>query len=374
MSTNGHDQSEPLPADTLVTLCEVSGAILGIADFDGRLRWVNPAYCDAFGYSREELLGMPSYLDMIHPDDLDAVIALLASLETESVVPDVEVRVRHQDGSWRVFRSKTAVVDGLVYFSGVDLTDQREHEAGLRRANELLSLFGVGVAHDLQGVFALIEGSAAQLANLVQQSELDTGLIESLSAMLVRSTVRARVFIGALQAVARGDAADRAVVALADIVAEAAADVAAERDASGASITWPEAMPSVHVNAVLVRSVLANQFANTIRYGGEHTTPRIAVAASQKGRVVSLTVTDNGPGLGAAELEAVFPPHVAKASPAGESPDLGVLRRVPSGYGLGLALCRRVIEAHAGRVWAISQPGGSTTLTMELPAAPPAAG
>lgn len=368
-----HDEpvaGTPLQAAALATLCQVSTAALGVAGFDGRLRWVNPAFVEAFGYPREELLAV-DYLSLVHPDDVATVVALLGDLAATGSGPPADIRVRHRDGSWVLFQSSATMVDDLVYFSGFDRTDERRHAAALARANASLSLFSVGVAHDLRGLLSVIEGAAGQVAQLVAD---DPGHpdIAALSAMAVRNAVRARVFVGALLAVSRSETFERSHVVLGDVVAGAVADVSADVAASGAVVTWSPNLPTVWGNAALIQATLANLFANSIRYCGGSVTPAIVVEVQQTDSCVTVTIADNGPGIAAEDLEAVFEPFERRVGPgpatAGRATDLPP---VPTGYGLGLALCRRVVEAHGGKVWANPATGGGTVMTMELPTGPP---
>lgn len=363
-------RTERLTTEALATLCDVSSAILGIAGFDGRLRWVNPAFTDALGYSPDELLDLPSYLDLLHPDDRPHAEALLATHRGGAPAPSLVARVRHRDGSWRWFRSSSTVIDDLVYFSGTDLTAERRHADELARANASLALFGVGVAHDLRSLMTVILASAQELSSIAgDPARRDDA--EVLGSALVRNAGRASVFVGALLAVARGEPIDREAVSLTEIVVGAADDVAADREASGASIECSPALPSVWVSPVLLRATLANLFVNSIR-AIRGTTPHIVVDASRQGEVVTMSVSDNGPGISACDLEAVFDPFARGSGPGGGS-DVDERGGVPTGYGLGLALCRQVVEAHGGTVRAMSEPGAGTTITIELPASPPSA-
>lgn len=362
-------RSDGLPENALSTLCEVSSAILGVADFNGRLRWVNAAWMGALGYSRDELLALPSYLDLVHPEDVPEVLELIGSLAQAGVGPSVTVRVRHKHGPWRWFRSSAIAVGELVYFSGADVTEERRHADELDRVNASLRLFSVGVAHDLRSLLSVVQGAADELVPLAREDPQGPE-VGALGDTLRRNAARASVFVGALLAVTRGEAIEREVIGVADLVDAAAQDVAADLDASGASIRHEPDLPSVWVNPVLIRSTLANLFANAIRYCNSGVVPEILVEARANGArgMITVSVSDNGPGIPETDLAAVFE-IFERRSPQRTSPDASDEHlRVPHGYGLGLALCRQVVAAHGGHVWATSEPGAGTTMTMELPA------
>jgi len=355
-----------LSADALDTLCQVSSALLGVAGFDGRLRWVNPALVHAVGFSRDELLAMP-FIDVVHPDDVDAVVELLGALATEGGGPSIEIRAVGKDGTIRWLRTAARVVDDLVYFSAVDLTQERQSAEALAAANASLRLFGAGVAHDLRTLLSVIEGAAGQLVRWVRDDPTHAD-VDVLGAALVRNARRASIFVEALLAVAHRGEVHQATVGLATIVAGAADDVAADAAAVGGTIRWNPDLPTVRVNPVLLRATLANLFSNSLRYASAMTAPQLVVEAMQQGDVVSVSVSDNGPGIAAPDLSAVFEPFERRQPGPTVTPE-GDLAPIPSGYGLGLALCRQVVEAHGGRMWAESAPGAGTTMRMELPAA-----
>lgn len=352
-------------------MCDVSTSMLGVAGLDGRVRWVNPAFEATLGYSLDEMLAMPSYMETVHPDDRDSIALLLGSLAESGIRATADVRMRHRDGSWRLCRSSIVGIDDVVYFSGTDLTEDLRRAEDLSRANASLQLFGAGVAHDLRSLLTIIEGTAEHLATRLGQDPQHTDLAV-LTEMMVRNARRAWIFTGALLAVTRGEPVDREPVGIAEIVAGAADDVVGERTTSNATIEWPPDLPSVWVSRLLIQATLANLFSNAIRYCAPGVVPKIVVAASRSDDVVTVSVTDNGAGIAHVDLAEVFHPFERRVPLAAKTADsMEDRRRIPSGYGLGLALCRQVVEAHGGRIWAVPGAAGGTTMTIELPAGPP---
>ena len=123
--------SPPLPGDAEAAHAErlfaLSQDLLGAADADGHLRWVNAAWQRTTGWTPAELYAHP-YVEFLHPDDRAKVIAFAERLEHmppgESL--QIEARARRRDGSYRWLRFSAAVTDGpepLVYLSATDVTD-----------------------------------------------------------------------------------------------------------------------------------------------------------------------------------------------------------------------------------------------------------
>jgi signal transduction histidine kinase len=122
----------------------------------------------------------------------------------------------------------------------------------------------------------------------------------------------------------------------------------------------------LHVDPTRGLQVLGNLLANAARYG-EPGTP-ILVAAARDGEFVRLTVENRGPGIQADEIATVFDRFVrTRAAREGKV----------EGTGLGLYICKGLVEAHGGKIWVESTPGELTRFHLTLPtahAARPAAG
>ncbi len=113
----------------------------------------------------------------------------------------------------------------------------------------------------------------------------------------------------------------------------------------------PEDLPLVPIDATLIEQVLTNLLENAVRH-----TPRgssLEISADTAGNSVVVAVSDHGPGLKADELEKVFDKFFHDPS----SP----------GAGLGLAICRAVVNAHGGRIWAENRKGGGAVFRFTLP-------
>ena len=124
----------------------------------------------------------------------------------------------------------------------------------------------------------------------------------------------------------------------------------------------PRNLPLVHIDALLIERVLVNLLENASKY----TPPgsRITMAAEIVGDQLSVSVSDNGPGLGAGREEAIFQKFTR-----------GERESATPGVGLGLAICRAIVESHQGKIVASHRPGGGARFTFTLPLGhpPPAA-
>ncbi|MBX9836234.1 MAG: DUF4118 domain-containing protein [Burkholderiaceae bacterium] len=120
----------------------------------------------------------------------------------------------------------------------------------------------------------------------------------------------------------------------------------------------PAALPLVHIDAVLIERVLCNLLENAVKYTPPDST--ITVAASVRGTDLLLCVSDNGPGLPPGSAELLF-----------EKFTRGERESSIPGVGLGLAICRAIMAAHQGRIWAERAPQGGAAFYLSLPLGTP---
>jgi two-component system sensor histidine kinase KdpD len=120
------------------------------------------------------------------------------------------------------------------------------------------------------------------------------------------------------------------------------------------SVDLSAAPPLVQLDSVLIGQVLTNLLDNAIKYTPDGTAIEIGAVQVEDG--VRVCVTDHGPGLGDGEEQRVFEKFY-RAKPEGG----------PGGVGLGLTICRAVVEAHGGRIWAENRPQGGARFCFTLP-------
>ena len=113
-------------------------------------------------------------------------------------------------------------------------------------------------------------------------------------------------------------------------------------------------LPRVWGNPDLIMQVLENLLRNAVRHRG-HVSPRIHITAEKQVHGWLFAVRDNGPGVEAACQESIFKPFER------------VHRNENVGPGLGLAICREIVERHGGRIWVESEVGTGSTFLFTLP-------
>jgi signal transduction histidine kinase len=241
-----------------------------------------------------------------------------------------------------ILRRTAKLGDGLIVFVA-DVTAQRRMESELRGYADM-------VAHDLREP---ITGIAHLVALLERHG--DEPPSPDVLRLLRASTERARELIDGVLEYARAGELVRQRVALDAVMGDVAADLRPSLEAAGAALDVG-ALPEVEGDPHLLRRVLQNLVGNAIKFRGE-APPRVEVSALQGSEGWVVTVSDNGVGIEAAQTSRIF----------------GMFARLDGaadGTGIGLAVCRRVVEAHGGRIWVEPAPSGGSAFRFTLPPVP----
>jgi two-component system, chemotaxis family, sensor kinase Cph1 len=141
-------------------------------------------------------------------------------------------------------------------------------------------------------------------------------------------------------------------VELGGLMADVAQDLRGRLESAGATLAIGE-LPEVQGDARQLRRVLQNLLANAVKFRGEAPL-RVAVSALRDSQEWVVTVRDNGRGVEPDQASRIF----AMFSRAANEID---------GVGIGLAVCRRIVEAHGGRIWVEPADGGGSAFRFTLP-------
>jgi signal transduction histidine kinase len=230
--------------------------------------------------------------------------------------------------------------DGLIVFVA-DVTRERRMESELRGYADM-------VAHDLREPITGI----AHLVTLLERRADEPPSPEVL-ALLRASTERARELIDGVLDYARAGELQREPVALDRVMGDVEADLRPTLDEVGATL-GVGVLPEVDGDPRQLRRLLQNLVGNAIKFRGE-APPRVDVSALRGSEGWVVTVRDNGVGIDPEQTSRIF----------------GMFARLngeTEGTGIGLAVCRRVVEAHGGRIWVEPAEGGGSAFRFTLPA------
>lgn len=227
--------------------------------------------------------------------------------------------------------------------------------AELIRSNAQLAEFASVAAHELRSPLQTITGYAQLLAAETGPSLGDNGG-KYLDGML-RSAARLEELVEGLLVYARVGTSVRARddVDCGQLAADACENLASSMAASGATVDW-ESLPTVVGDATELALVFRNLISNAIKYVKPGQPPTIRICAERADGAWRIAVEDDGTGIDERHRERVF--RVFQRLPG----------RAPGGStGIGLAVCKRIVEGHGGRIWIEANDPAGTRACFTVP-------
>ena len=328
-----------------------------VTDSDGRLTRINPAAERLFG-TRAEIIGRPIQDVVRDPRIAQTIADVLRSRSAVASESPAAVLPWAVDGTPRAFRIRsTPMLDADERLVGaVTLLEDITH---LSEIGRLKSEFIASASHELRtpltsvqmGIHLLLEEPAGALTD--RQQEILQICREDINRLdrLMRALLD-------LSKIESGEAAPvRAVVRTPSLVRDAVEGLRLQVESRGIrlEVDAPPDLPPVSVDRGQIERVIANLITNATRAtpaGGS-----ISVSAIRRGDHVAISIADTGAGIPRDYLATIFEPFVQV--PGGSS----------GGAGLGLAISRRIVEAHGGQLSVQSEPGKGSTFTFTVPVA-----
>ncbi|TAN47591.1 MAG: hypothetical protein EPN26_13655, partial [Rhodospirillales bacterium] len=228
----------------------------------------------------------------------------------------------------------------------------------LARSNRELESFAYAVSHDLRAPVRVINGFAQLLERRFKDALKGDGA-EFLEHIVTSARGMDAMILGLLDFSRAGHQSPESFepADLKGLAKDVADMLNGEADAQGGRIEMllPADLPQIRCNRELIRRLLQNLVENALKYRSPERSPLIRIEmASANGRI-EVAVHDNGMGIPEEKREKVFGLFQREA-PAS----------VP-GYGIGLALCQRIVQVHQGRIWVESEPAGGCCIRFTLP-------
>jgi PAS domain S-box-containing protein len=344
-------------------------AAVGIKRMDpqGRMLEVNDKLCDILGYSRAELL-LLSLADITHPDDLASEQTELGRLLAGQInYYSVEKRCLRKDGSviWVRVTSSLPSPAGRAsewWISVVeDITMRKQTEAALQkmtedlaRSNKDLEQFAYIASHDLQEPLRAVAGFIGILKKQYRD-KLDTDAVDYIDQS-VEGAERMKALINDLLTYSRVGTKGEALKPMNMQVVFAAAvnNLQVAIGESKCFITH-DALPVITADVAQMTQLLQNLIGNAIKFCGKDR-PEIHIIARHNDEQWVFGVRDNGIGIEPQYFERIFLIFQR----------LHTRNQYP-GTGIGLALCKKIIERHGGKVWVESAPGRGSTFFFTIP-------
>jgi PAS domain S-box-containing protein len=361
----------------MATVLRDSNDAITVQNFDGKITAWNRGAERMYGYTEAEALKL-KIRDIVPEDKRAEAREFGASIARGEVISAIETQRITKDGRLLdVSLTATVLVDDNGKPLGFatterDITKRKQDEAALRvahdilerrvrertaelqRSNAELEQFAYVASHDLQEPLRMV-ASYTQLLARRYEGKLDADADEFIG-YAVDGANRMQRLINDLLAYSRvGSKGEKFEPSDCAAIFDAAyGNLRAPIDETGAVVTH-NALPTVRGDQTQLVQLFQNLLGNAIKYRGD-APPRINVsAAKQKGAWV-FAVKDNGVGIDPKFSERIFT-IFQRLHTLGELP----------GTGVGLAICKKIVERHGGRIWVESRPGQGSTFYFTIP-------
>jgi PAS domain S-box-containing protein len=358
----GHPPAAPTErVFRLVVEASPSGVVL--VDRRGTIVLVNREIERLFGYRREELVGesiellVPSRFRASHPAVRQE---FFSNPQARPMGAGRDLFGVHKDGTEipvEIGLSPIETDEGvLVLASVIDIGPRKQAEVELRRSNEELERFAYVASHDLQEPLRTVS-SYVQLLSRRYRDRLDTDGAEFMD-FAVGGARRMQQLISDLLLFSRVGTRGAPLVPTGMQAAfdNALAGLHAAIEESNATVT-ADPLPTVLADASQLSQLLTNLIGNGLKFHGDQP-PRVRVRATRTGRFWTISIEDNGIGIAPEYFERIFVIfqrlHAREEYP---------------GTGVGLAICKKIVERHGGRLWVESAPGQGARFFFTLQAA-----
>lgn len=349
-------------------------AIVAETDSRGTITYVNDKFCEVSKYSHEELIGANHRIVNSGHHPKSFFTNMYATISSGNVWRG-EIKNRAKDGSY--YWVDTAIVPFMNEEGRAEkylairavITDRVQAEEALRasrselvsqieqlaRSNKELEQFAYVASHDLQEPLRTVSGYL-QLLQGRHQDALDEDANEFIS-YAVKAAARMKQLIEDLLAFSRvGTTAKEPAPTACDVVITEVLDsLELAIDDANAMVTH-DPLPVVSADAGQLMQLLQNLISNALKYRHADRDPVIHISAEQREGEWVFSVKDNGIGIEDKYAERIFV----------------IFQRLHgkeeySGTGIGLAVCKKIVERHGGRIWVESVPGEGSTFLFTIP-------
>jgi two-component system sensor kinase FixL len=328
--------------------------------------WMNSIARGLFGFPDQPPRSLGQFLECIDAEDRGAVGAAVAATLDRGGSADLEFRVPRSTTRWIATRIEADASSGKVRGISMDVSERRRVASELaQKRDELTHLSRVAALGELAGSLAheinqplmaiLSNARAAQRFLGAAQPALDE--VRAAIADIVEDDRRAGAVIQRLRAMLRKGEIQHAPLDINDVVTEVLHLMRSELMSRGVVVgsELAPSLPPLRGDRIQLQQVLVNLVMNACdAMDGPAGSRRLSVRTRATGEGAEVAIGDSGRGIAAADLERIFEPFVTGKQ---------------HGLGLGLSVCRTIINAHGGRLWAECADNAGATLLFVLPRA-----
>ena len=336
-------------------------------DTNGNITFANPSLLKLTGYDLEEILGKNWFDTFLPGKGTEVVKGVFQEILLKEFHPHYENPILTKSGDERLIAWNNTVLKDIhgellgTMSIGEDITEAKRAEeererllADLEAKNRELEAFVYTISHDLKAPLVSLNGFSCALQkesynqlgkegkHYLERIQANVAHMDALITSLLELSRIGQV-VGSIEEIDVGALLREVRVALAVRLKEA-----------GAEFVVQEPLPTVRADRGRIHQVFANLIDNAVKYRSEERALRIEVGCQQESGFYRFHVADNGIGIAPQYHEQIFTPF-RKLHPEIE------------GVGIGLALIKKIVEHHGGRVWVQSEAGKGSTFYCTIP-------
>lgn len=346
----------------------VSQDLLAVTDFSGIIRNVNPAWSTTLGWAVGDLAGK-SFEGFAHPDDLKRSYDELGRLIGGGKTQHFENRVRCKDGSYRWVAWRAVADRGEIYAVGRDITTIKRTQEELHGLQSTLARVSrentmgamtASIAHEIRQPLTVIVAHASAGLRWLNREEPNLAEVKRSLAKIANEGHRINEVIDSIRAMFGKEDGESVAIDVSALVSEILALMHGELLSHRITLhnDVPAELPSVVGERVQLQQVLLNLIMNAIEAMSsvDDRERRLAViAAVKEAKELEVTVEDSGCGISPRDFDHIFDTFFTTKK---------------RGMGLGLSICRSIIEVHGGKLWAAARSPFGTSFHLTLPIGP----
>lgn len=318
------------------------------------------------GYAEDEFENtFDSWKDHLHPDDRDRVLATVHSyFEKHLPIYTTEFRMRCKSGEWHWILARGMVVSHSdsneplrMIGTHTDINERKQAECDLQKSNADLEQFAYSVSHDLRQPLRMVTGHL-QLLEKHLDAVLDYDDRENMNFALQGAKRMDAMIVSLLEYSRVGrKSAPKSKLPSRTALDNALFFLEPARQEVNAEITVSGEWPEIVASQDEMTRLFLNLTANAIKYRNEEQSPIIHIQSYLENATWRVAISDNGVGIIPSQIHRLFQFFSRLQS-----------RAKFEGTGMGLALCRKIVEHHEGRIWAESEgEGKGCQFIFEIP-------
>jgi PAS domain S-box-containing protein len=348
---------------------KLSQDLLVVSDRQGTISNVNPAWTVTLGWEANELIGKTG-IWLIHPDDRERSIEELRNLQTGRPSAHFENRILCKDGSYRWLSWRSMADQSSVYTIARDITE-------IKRAQEQLDLLrsslaqasrqttigamAASIAHEIRQPLSGISANAGAASRWLKSPRPDLVEVEAALDRIARDTRRVDDVISGVRTMFGNKSGEKSWIEIASLIEEVATLTQSELHEHRTVLQHnvPDNLPPIFAYRIQLQQVFVNLILNGIdAMDAAIDRERVlTVNVELDGSTMTIAIADTGSGVQQEQLTQIFEPFFTTK---------------PEGMGLGLFICRSIVEAHGGKLWASPRVPFGTTFYMSLGVGNPA--